>query len=334
MAKDPDAMAENGPPPVEEGAKTVRVPVRIVDGEVQLAWGAALPKIADCIGDLIVPASAIQDTADLAMLSKEELIPLLPAKSIVLCKLGARHIPPAMLPKCKLATLPEAPYQRAAFVEIVLEEDLELRLRGTKPALLTSVPCKIPTLPDARASSLNEAYRRISEAFEPTRRSAGGNVFLNVYHRASDTAPLVSLNALRDERTGVWDAYLRTTFIAETPNGQIEIRPGSSSVALDSILRKNRVAEWAYVTAYNPGSRLMSDEINKRAHETLRRVVSDRGLICFEGHGVGPGGVWPPEASLLVLGLSVDHARALGRQFGQLAIVVGRARESARLLAC
>jgi hypothetical protein len=129
----------------------------------------------------------------------------------------------------------------------------------------------------------------------------------------------------------VWDAYLRTTFVAETPNGKIEIRPGSSSVALDSILRKNRVAEWAYVTAYNPGSRLMSDEINKRAHEELRRVVSERRLICFDEHGVGPGGVWPPEASLLVLGLSMDQARALGRQFGQLAIVVGRARELARL---
>ena len=93
--------------------KTVRVPIRIVGGEVQLAWGATLPKIADCSGDLVVPASAIQNPADLAMLSKEELIPLLPAKSIVLCKLGARHIPAALLPKCKLATLPEDMDQQA-----------------------------------------------------------------------------------------------------------------------------------------------------------------------------------------------------------------------------
>ena len=34
--------------------------------------------------------------------------------------------------------------------------------------------------------SLNEAYRRLSEVFEPTRRSAGGNVFLNVYHFDDD----------------------------------------------------------------------------------------------------------------------------------------------------
>src|SRR5262249_28092054 len=155
MAKDPDALAENGPP-AEEGVKTVRVPVRIVDGEVQLAWGATLPRMSNCSGDLIVPASAIHNPADLAMLSKRELIPLLTAKPTVLCKLGARHIPPELLPKCKVAMLPEAPHQRAAFVEIVLEGALELRLRGTKPALLTNVRCKIPAIPDVNASSLNE----------------------------------------------------------------------------------------------------------------------------------------------------------------------------------
>ena len=104
-----------------------------------------------------------------------------------------------------------------------------------------------------RASSLNEAYRRISEKFEPTRRSVGGNVFLNVFHKPADDAWLVSLNTLRDERVGVWDAYLRTTFSADTPHGVIEIRPGASSPALDALLTERRVADWAYVTAYNPG---------------------------------------------------------------------------------
>jgi hypothetical protein len=334
LAKDSDHLAENGPPRVEQGVKSVRIPIRIVDGSVQLAWGAVLPQMEDCSGDLIVPASAIKDSADLAVLSRDEVIPLLPAGATVLCRLGARHIPPALLQRCKVAKLPEAPYQKAAFVEIVLQDALELRLRGTKHALLTNADCKIPALPGVFTSSLNEAYRRISETFEPTRRSAGGNVFLNVYHRSSEAEPLVSLSTLRDERTGVWDAYLRSTFIAQTPNGKIEIRPGSRTAALDDILRERRVAEWAYLTAYNPGSKVTSDEINKRAHEELRSIVNDRGLTAFEGHGVGSEGPWPPEVSLLVIGLSMDDAQALGRRFGQLAIVVGRARAPATLLAC
>jgi len=36
--------------------------------------------------------------------------------------------------------------------------------------------------PEVRLDSLNEAYRRISETFEPRRRSVGGNVFRSCYY--------------------------------------------------------------------------------------------------------------------------------------------------------
>ena len=51
-----------------------------------------------------------------------------------------------------------------------------LGLRGTKPALLRQVECHIPHL-DLAVNSLNQAYTRISEVFEPHRRSHTGNVF-------------------------------------------------------------------------------------------------------------------------------------------------------------
>ncbi|MEQ1761055.1 MAG: DUF3293 domain-containing protein [Vicinamibacterales bacterium] len=290
--------------------------------------------MSDCSGELVVPASAIRDASDLALLDVNQRIPFLPKGATVLCKLGARHVPKDLLILCKLERLPEPPHQRAAFVEIVLEEDLELRLRGTKPALLGDVACKIPAMQDKQASSLNEAYRRVSEKFEPTRRSAGGNVFLNAFHKPTDDAWLVSLNTLRDERVGVWDAYLRTTFSADTPHGVIEIRPGSSSAALDALLTERRVADWAYVTAYNPGSRLLPEETNQRAHAELCAFVVSKGWTSFEGRGAGLVGDWPPEVSLLILGVSPTEARALGRKFGQLAVVVGLKGSPADLQAC
>jgi uncharacterized protein DUF3293 len=334
MTKGPESLAENGPPLPDRSVRTVRVPIRIADGAVVLAWGTALPEMRDCSGDLIVPASAIRNAADLAILSADDWIPFLPAGATVLCKLGARHIPAGLLKLCQFALLPEAPHQRAAFVEIVLEKDLELRLRGTKPALLGDVPCKIPAMSGREAYSLNEAYRRISEKFEPTRRSAGGNVFLNVYYKTPETSSLVSLNSLRDRRTGVWDAYLRTTFTADTPGGPIEIRPGSSNAALDAILRTHRVSEWAYVTAHNPGSLVTPESTNKLAHEKLCAHVHQQGWVSFEGNGVGPDGGWPPEVSLLILGLSSSEARVLGKKFGQFAVVGGRVGGPARLQAC
>jgi hypothetical protein len=43
---------------------------------------------------------------------------------------------------------------------------------------------------------------------------------------------------------------------------------------------------------------------------------------------------WPPEQSLLVVGLSAYDAREIGRRHGQIAIVVGEAGGEARLLRC
>ena len=43
---------------------------------------------------------------------------------------------------------------------------------------------------------------------------------------------------------------------------------------------------------------------------------------------------WPPEPSLLVLGIPRKEALRLGRRFGQLAIVAGHKSSPARLLTC
>ena len=54
----------------------------------------------------------------------------------------------------------------------------------------------------------------------------------------------------------------------------------------------------------------------------------------FPGEGIGDDGTWPPERSLLVLG--IDHAGAvqLGHRFGQRAIVWGELGGLAALVLC
>jgi hypothetical protein len=138
------------------------------------------------------------------------------------------------------------------------------------------------------------------------------------------------------ERKILWDAYGRTTYVAYTSQGDIRINPGSRSAALDGLLDERRVVEWAYVTAYNPASRRLAEAENIRRQEQLVDAVRGRGLTFLDGEGRGDGGdaEWPPEPSILILGIDSDDARALGRQFGQLAIVVGRTGEEARVVAC
>lgn len=134
--------------------------------------------------------------------------------------------------------------------------------------------------------------------------------------------------------TALWDAYRRTTYAVQTGDGEIRIHPGRRSPELDTLLDQRHVDQWAYITAYNPGSRLLSEPDNIRRRQSLVDAVRGRGLTFFEGASVLDAAAWPPEPSLLILGIPLADARALGRKFGQLAIVAGRLGEPAQLVAC
>jgi hypothetical protein len=136
------------------------------------------------------------------------------------------------------------------------------------------------------------------------------------------------------EDAALWEAYRRTTYVAHTPGGDIPINAGRRSPALDGLLNERRLREWAYVTAYNPASCRLSEEENIRRQRELVDAVRDRGLAFLDGEGTGEDARWSPEPSILILGIGLEDARTLGRQFGQLAIVVGRTGQAARLVAC
>lgn len=55
-------------------------------------------------------------------------------------------------------------------------------LRGTKTANLKKCKCDIPSL-DLEVNSINQAYTKISEKYEPSRASHAGNVFRKVFYR-------------------------------------------------------------------------------------------------------------------------------------------------------
>ncbi len=52
----------------------------------------------------------------------------------------------------------------------------------------------------------------------------------------------------------------------------------------------------------------------------------------IEGMGIDPSGKWPAEKSFLALGLDLETSRALGREFGQNAIVWAGADAIPRLI--
>ncbi len=77
----------------------------------------------------------------------------------------------------------------------------------------------------------------------------------------------------------------------------------------------------AFVTAYNPRGAIVDAAANERRQAVLQQAIARCGWTAIQGLGKHPTGDWPGEPSYLVLGLSRDEARELGRQFEQNAVL-------------
>ena len=108
------------------------------------------------------------------------------------------------------------------------------------------------------------------------------------------------------------EAYRRTTFVADTRKGRMRLRVGQHCSELDALLAGHGVATWAYVTASNPGSVPLTAEENTALQHRLGGSVAELGLVSYPGEGIGDDGRWPPEPSLLILGIGRDGAKRLG----------------------
>jgi hypothetical protein len=129
-----------------------------------------------------------------------------------------------------------------------------------------------------------------------------------------------------------WRAYERTRFCVDEGKRRVCFMAGSTNRGLQALLDRHTATRWAFITAWNPGAVSKPIEENDRHQTQLRRAVTR--YTVLPGEGLGPDESWEPEESLMVLGISESDAVRLGREFGQLAIVVGKRGEASRLVSC
>lgn len=130
------------------------------------------------------------------------------------------------------------------------------------------------------------------------------------------------------------EAYESTTFTAATELGRIEIRTGATPDLLSTLMAKHECTAWAYITACNPASVELTPSENDQRQAQLRDELAAGGYRIYDGEGIGDNPAWAPESSFLALGISCQDAVALGRKFGQNAIVVGSTSDVAKLVWC
>lgn len=130
------------------------------------------------------------------------------------------------------------------------------------------------------------------------------------------------------------DSYRATTYQAVTERGKVEIRIGHIDKCLDLLLTSRSFQTWAFITAWNPESKILGIEENKARNELLLKQIQAHHWISYPGSGIPADPTWQPEESFLILGISMADARRLGAEFRQNAIVFGVFGTPAALIWC
>lgn len=120
-------------------------------------------------------------------------------------------------------------------------------------------------------------------------------------------------------------AYAETEYILY--DFPVVIAVNQINLDLDLLLTKKGASSWAFLTAWNPESRIFSREENRSRNQSLKNELGD--FILLDGEG--RLGDWVEE-SFLVLDLSSDAALKLAESYEQNAVLVGSVGQNSRLL--
>lgn len=112
------------------------------------------------------------------------------------------------------------------------------------------------------------------------------------------------------------------------------LRIGRTCAACDALLDTHGVTTAAYLTAWNPYSKPLSDVANADAQAKLAAELADVSVSVLSGEGVGETGDWPSEPSLFALGISRESATSLAQKYHQNAFVWVERRNAAELVLC
>lgn len=115
-------------------------------------------------------------------------------------------------------------------------------------------------------------------------------------------------------------AYKLTNFHVKAEPA-FTLNVGKVSEELKTLFKQNDFSNAAFITAWNPYSKSLSDEENQARNDQLENVLNLYSLKFMNGFGQDPLGQWSGEDSFLVLGISLETSKKLGAQFEQNAIV-------------
>ncbi len=145
---------------------------------------------------------------------------------------------------------------------------------------------------------------------------------------------------MKSEELDLWAAYIRAEYEVGHPGNRLVLRVGEHAAGLGRLVPESLSVpfgpetSWAYLTAWNPGSVIHMDFMNREKQEDLELFLRGAGYAVLPGVARDPRGEWPDEESIMAFGLGWEHALQLGRKFRQNAILAGFGEDTVQLLRC
>lgn len=178
----------------DENKKTVRIPAKIINGKAEYYYDSNLKLKEGAFVDMIVRKIDVVGDIFQKELDDNQTCFLLPKDTLLMAQIEPsgigedKEIDETIKRAIRILVDsggdPRAlENKRLALFEIILMEDLYIRLRGgNKKATLKPCPCAVPILKKT-ALSVNHAYSLLSHDFERNRTSHVGNVFNKILYR-------------------------------------------------------------------------------------------------------------------------------------------------------
>jgi hypothetical protein len=119
------------------------------------------------------------------------------------------------------------------------------------------------------------------------------------------------------------NAYYATKYLVYRNDGKklILFASGTSEDVKD-FLESHQAKTCAFITAYNPESKMLSNSENLRRQMDLICSVGGK-WVFYPGEGINDKGDWPAEKSILILDISLEQAREIALKFEQTAFLFG-----------
>lgn len=187
----------------------IRIPVKLVDGQWEFFYGGGLSVSNGAVGDLVIDKSVIEDKKFLALLKQRsehkilgvgtELRIALTIKSsadidselkkflisVNALELGSNYFDTSRSPDTQFVKVRIGePTLRQMKMRPKDNGGIWLRLQGTQPkGISTSQVIVPPLVSKGPLESLNHAFTRLSEKYEPWRQSHTGNIYERVLYQ-------------------------------------------------------------------------------------------------------------------------------------------------------